>query len=67
MKAVRFSKEEAEMYLTAIATYGLPVNANFFSSYFEVDKKRSTELEDIQFDMTEEEKVFLKEVSRSVV
>lgn len=64
MSAMRFSEKEAEMYVTASMTYGLPVNSNFFRSYFDVSSKRARELENFQFNMTKEESLFLKEVSK---
>ena len=55
MSKLRFTDEEINMYATALLSYGLPIGANFFSTYFKVSKRRSKELEDYQSDFTEEE------------
>lgn len=53
---MRFSEKEAKMYAIGQMSFGLPLNANFFRSYFKgVTDARATELEKIQEDMTSEE------------
>ncbi len=51
----RISDDEIRMYTIAALSYGLPVNANFFASYFGVSRKRAEELESYQNNFTPEE------------
>lgn len=51
----RLTDTEANYITVAAASYGLPVNANFFTSYFKVGKKRAKQLENIVATLTPDE------------
>lgn len=57
----RISKEEARMFAIGAMSYGLPVNSNFFRSYFKtVTKRRAEYLEKLQEDFNEDEVALIK-------